>query len=181
MFLYISFHRIFLHLQINLMVSWALISSVEEVNSQFALTSASKSLAPTWSYCSRPPLFWVLDESFSGKGGICAEDVALFTVTCEAALVGVALQGSARVSQWFPDIFCQWPFWHVTKFHRLPFSFEPKFPFFPCSTPAASMRDTHSKHSSFLKSRLWQLWVYSFAFHCLYCSPPRFLQRLLLK
>lgn len=60
----------------------------------------------------------------------------------------------------------------MTKFHRLPFSFEPKFPFLPCSTPV-SMRDTHSKHSSFLKSRVWQPWDYSFAFHCLFCSPSK--------
>lgn len=52
-------------------------------------------------------MFWTLGGGFVGKGGFCAEDVAVFTVTCEAALVGVALQGSARVSQWFPDIFCQ--------------------------------------------------------------------------
>lgn len=86
---------------------------------------------------------------------------------------GVGGGGPARFRQsvqWFPDIFCQWPFWHVTEFHRLPFSFEPKFPSLLCSTPA-SMRDTHSKHSSFLKSRLWQLWDYSFTFHCLFCSP----------
>lgn len=44
-----------------------------------------------------PPSFWVLAGSFGGKGGICAEDVALVTVMREAALVGVALQGSARV------------------------------------------------------------------------------------
>ena len=117
-------------------------------------------------------MFWTLGGGFVGKGGFCAEDVAVFTVTCEAALVGVALQGSARVSQWFPDIFCQWPLWHVTGFHRLPFSFEPKLSFLLCPPPA-STRDTHSEHISFLKSRLWQLRVYSFTFRGLFCAPSK--------
>lgn len=32
----------------------------------------------------------MLDRGFGGKAGVCAEDVALFIVTCEAALVAAA-------------------------------------------------------------------------------------------
>lgn len=134
-----------------------------------ALSPGFRSPAPSWSPCWRPPLFWALGRSFGGKGGIRAEDVALFTVTCEAALVGVALQGSSQCHSGSQTFLANDPLRHMTEFHRLPFSFEPKFPSLLCPTPA-SMRDTHSEHISFLKSSLWQLRDYSFTFHCLFCS-----------
>lgn len=66
------------------------------------------------SFCSSPPspptLFWVPGESFYGKEGICAADVALFTVTCEALLVGVALQGSGRVCSGSQTFFANDPY-----------------------------------------------------------------------
>lgn len=133
------------------------VSSEEKVTSEFILSSDSKSLAPMWSCCRRPHWFWVLNGSFGGKEGIRAEDVALFTATCERDSVDGG--GPARFN------------WSVTVVprHFLPmtpltcdqipqavFQFEPKVPFLLCPTPA-SMGVTHSKPISFLKSRLWQL------------------------
>lgn len=162
------------------MASWALSAQRKRLTPSLHWLLPLKSPTPTWSFCSRPPLFWVLDGHFGGKRGICAADVALFTVTCEAALVGMALQGSGGVCRSSQTFFANDPFDMWLNFTDCLSVLNPNFPSFcaprlrPWGTHILSIvRSSRAGSGSFET-----IHSHSIASSAL---PLRFLQRLLLK
>lgn len=139
-----------------------------KVNSQSSLLLASRSLAPEWR-CS-----CVLDA-----GGRFCWERGILCWRCGSVHSdmwgGVGGGGPARFSQsvtvvprhFLPvtPLTCDW-------ISQTAFQFWTKLSFLLCPPPA-STRDTHSEHISFLKSRLWQLRVYSFTFRGLFCAPSK--------